>query len=59
MGSRVRHDWSDLACVHVHTCVARRFEVFTVDSEVRADKWLSGKEPACQCRRHKRLGFDL
>ena len=20
--------------------------------------WLSGKEPACQCRRHKRHGFD-
>ena len=21
-------------------------------------RWLSGKEPACQCRRHKRHGFD-
>ena len=21
-------------------------------------KWLSGKESACQCRRHKRHGFD-
>ena len=21
-------------------------------------KWLSGKESACQCRRHKRYGFD-
>ena len=21
-------------------------------------RWLCGKEPACQCRRHKRLGFD-
>ena len=21
-------------------------------------RWLSDKEPACQCRRHKRLGFD-
>ena len=21
-------------------------------------RWLSGKEPACQCRRHKKCGFD-
>ena len=21
-------------------------------------RWLSGKEPACQCRRHKRCGFN-
>ena len=21
-------------------------------------RWLSGKQPACQCRRHQRLGFD-
>jgi len=21
-------------------------------------KWQSGKEPTCQCRRHRRLGFD-
>ena len=21
-------------------------------------RWLSGKEPTCQCRRHKRCGFD-
>ena len=21
-------------------------------------RWLSGKEPACQCRRHRRCGFD-
>ena len=21
-------------------------------------RWLSGKEPVCQCRRHKRCGFD-
>ena len=20
--------------------------------------WLSGKEPTCQCRRHRRRGFD-
>ena len=23
-----------------------------------APRWLSGKEPACQCRRHRRLGFN-
>ena len=22
-------------------------------------KWLSGKEPICQCRRHRKCGFDL
>jgi len=21
-------------------------------------RWLSGREPTCQCRRHKRHGFD-
>ena len=25
---------------------------------IRLPRWLSGKEPVCQCRRHKRLGFD-
>ena len=25
----------------------------------RANRWLSGQESACQCRRHKRHGFDL
>ena len=52
-------DWSDLARMYIHTRVARRFEEFTVDGEVRAAKWLSGKEPAWQRRRHKRPGFDL
>ena len=26
--------------------------------EVRIPGWLSGKEPSCQCRRHRRCGFD-
>ena len=26
---------------------------------VESPKFLSGKEPACQCRRYKRLGFDI
>ena len=25
---------------------------------IRLPRWLSGKEPVCQCRRHKRLRFD-
>ena len=25
---------------------------------MRLPTWCTGKEPACQCRRHKRLGFD-
>ena len=27
-------------------------------SSARVSQWLSSKEPACQCRRHKRCGFD-
>ena len=27
-------------------------------SHLRASCWLSGKEPACQCGRYKRCGFD-
>ena len=45
MGShRVRHDWSDLAAAAVPF---QGFPGITGD-----------KEPACQCRRHKRRGFD-
>ena len=49
MGShRVRHDWSNLA---------------TAAAAAAAAAWgfqggTSGKEPACQYRRHKRPGFD-
>ena len=41
---RVGHDWSDLASWGF--CM-------------RLPRWLRGKESACQCRRHRRLGFDL
>ena len=46
MGSRgVEHYWSNLACTH--TCTYSGFP-----------GGVSGKEPDCQCRRHKRCGFD-
>ena len=45
MGSRgVEHYWSNLACTH--TCTYSGFP-----------GGVSGKEPDCQCRRHKRCGF--
>ena len=47
MGShRVGHDWSDLAAA----AAAYTYEGFPGGA--------SGKEPICQCRKHKRLGFD-
>ena len=27
-------------------------------ADLGASRWCSGKESSCQCRRHKRLGFD-
>ena len=29
------------------------------DGYIGLPRWYSGKESACQCRRHKRLGFNL
>ena len=51
---RVGHDWSDLAAAA---------DVFNLLKEGRGERCLkpggaSGKEPTCQCRRHKRHGFD-
>ena len=43
---RVRHDWSDLAAA----AAAYLFLGFPGGAD--------GKEPACQCRRHKRRGLD-
>ena len=42
---RVGHDWSNSA-----SAAAEAFESFTGGA--------SGKEPTCQCRMHKRSGFD-
>ena len=42
---RVRHNWSDLAAA-------------AAGSSLGFPGGASGKEPACQCRRHKRCGFD-
>ena len=30
----------------------------TASTQSRLPQWLSGKEPACRCRRHRRCGFD-
>ena len=48
MGShRVGHDGSDLACMHA------------LEKDLGFLGGAIGKESACQCRRHKRRGFDL
>ena len=45
MGSqRVRHDWAT--------------ELNWTEAKFELPWWRSGKESACQCRRHKRHGFD-
>ena len=39
--------------------VRHKWKTFTHFSIQGFPRWLSGKESACQCRRHKRHGFDL
>ena len=39
---RVRHNWSNLACMH---------------TKIRTSQVASGKESTCQCRRYKRYGL--
>ena len=54
MGShRVGHDWSDLAAAAAAAAV-KEWGDSVVDS---IPMWLSDKESACQCRRHRRHGF--
>ena len=71
---RVGHDWSDLAaagrkvqnsCTMIYTipyCWALRLcPLFSMTYNVVMNIFPSdanGKEPACQCRRHKRYWFD-
>ena len=42
--------------IHVVACIRNLF-LFTAEYG-RFPRWLSGKESACQCRRHRRRGFD-
>ena len=42
--------------IHVVACIRNLF-LFTAEYG-RFPRWLSGKESACQCRRHRRHGFD-
>ena len=43
-------DTTETTYTHTHTQISTGFEVFSPFGS-------AGKEPACQCRRHKRLGF--
>ena len=47
------HFWIECVCVY-STCIF----VCTYMCVYGIPRWLSGKEYACQCRRHKRRGFD-
>ena len=57
MGShRVSHNWSDLAAAAATLSLHRNLAVSASAGLLR---WLSSKESAYQCRRHRRCGFDL
>ena len=67
MGShRGGHNWSDLAAItHTHTHTHKHTHIYIyIERERERDTYMgfpgsaSGKEPACQCRKHKRHRLD-
>ena len=48
--------WKKDHSISLYAKLCHQFIIFRLTNG-RLPRWLSGKEPACQCRRHKRLGF--
>ena len=48
--------WKKDHSISLYAKLCHQFIIFHLTND-RLPGWLSGKEPACQCRRHERLGF--
>ena len=53
------HGWRSLACYSPWGCKESDMTEQLSTAQHNLPRWLSGKESACQCRRHRRCRFDL
>ena len=60
-------EWQTLSLSHIHTHTHTHTHIYIYthiyiwrekESTIGLPRWYRGKEPACQCRRGRRLGFD-